>query len=236
MATKTNEDIDIRPEYYEVNGMDITSRNRWWVVTALSLSSTIISVIFAIMVRMKPDTVIWINPHGEPTVIGRDAPPKLLATVQPGNDDFLNQAFIRRFLTTYLNYTPTDVDAHWAASLNMMTQNIRSSTKAALIQANARGNVDDDQIQSVFHLKELDKVPDEYLTYIAYGAKDVHHLVKGTETVDHIVSEYRFELIAERRSETNPDGLLISHYSEREIDGERKEQILATPDADVLHQ
>lgn len=70
MATKSAEE-DIRPEYYDINGADIASRNRWWIITVLSLLSTVIAVVFAICVRMRPDTVIRIGPHGETTVTGR---------------------------------------------------------------------------------------------------------------------------------------------------------------------
>lgn len=234
MTAKTNNDDDVRPEYYEVNGLDIASRNRWWVITILSLLSTIVAIIFAISVRMKPETFIWMPANGVPVVIGRDSPQTALATIQPGTNEFLNQAFVKRFLANYLNYTPANVDEHWADSLNMMTRNLQSVTRKALTDANARGEIDDEQIQSVFHLRELDKVPNQYLTYTAYGVKDVHHLIKGTETIDHVVGEYEIQLVADTRSDHNPDGLWISKYSERQLDGERREQILAAPDADSL--
>jgi hypothetical protein len=44
------------------------------------------------------------------------------------------------------------------------------------------------------------------------------------------VNEYRVRLIADKRSDANPDGLWIAEYSERPIDGERREQILAAVD------
>lgn len=230
MATKSAEE-DIRPEYYDINGADIASRNRWWVITVLSLLSTVIAVVFAICVRMRPDTVIRIGPQGETTVIGSDAPQRVAATVQPGNDEFLNQAFVQRFLTNYLNYTPANVDEHWLVSLNMMEKNLRGMTRKALTDANTRGQIDSDQIQSVFHLRELDKVPGQYLTYVAYGVKDVHHVVNGVETTDHFVGEYQIQLVADQRSKINPDGLWISRYSERQLDGERRDQVLAAQDA-----
>lgn len=235
MATKRTED-DVRPEYYEVNGIDIASRNRWWVITVLSLLSTVVAIVFAICVRMKPQTIIRIGPHGETTVIGSDAPEKVAAAVLPGNDEFLNQAFVQRFLSNYLNYTPTDVDEHWMTSLNMMTRNLREATRKALTDANARGQIDSDQIQSVFHLRELDKVPGQYLTYVAYGVKDVHHVVNGAETTDHFVGEYQIQLVTDRRSQINPDGLWISSYSERQLDGERRDQILAAQDTPNFQQ
>ncbi len=235
MAPKSTEE-DVRPEYYEVNGVDIANRNRWWVITVLSLLSTVIAVVFAISVRMKPDTVIWAPQNGAPIVIGKDTSPKVAAMMQPGNDEFLNQAYVQRFLTNYLNYTPANVDEHWLTSLNMMEKNLRGVTRKALTDANARGQIDSDQIQSVFHLRELDKAPGQYLTYVAYGVKDVHHVVNGAEATDHFVGEYQIQLVTDQRSKINPDGLWISRYSERQLDGERRDQILAAQDTPNLPQ
>ena len=137
---------------------------------------------------------------------------------------------MKRFLTSYLNYSPSDVDDHWAASLNMMTRNLRAYTLKAMADDNTRGKIDDGQIQSVFHLREIDAVSGEPLTYLVYGVKDVHHLSNGTEMTDHFVNEYRIRLIADSRSDVNPDGLWIAEYSERPIDGERRDQILNAPD------
>ena len=59
---------------------------------------------------------------------------------------------------------------------------------------------------------------------------DVHHVSNGSEVTDHFVNEYRMRLIADRRTDVNPDGLWIAEYSERPIDGERRDRILAAPD------
>ena len=45
------------------------------------------------------------------------------------------------------------------------------------------------------------------------------------------MNEYRVRLIADNRSDVNPDGLWIAEYSERPIDGERRDRILNAPDA-----
>ena len=121
-----------------------------------------------------------------------------------GTDQFLDEAFAKRFLTTYLNYSPADVDDHWANSLNMMTRNLRAYTIKAMADDNTRGKIDDDQIESVFHLREIEPVTGEPLTYLIYGVKDVHRLSKGTESTDHFVNEYRIRLIADHRSDVNP--------------------------------
>jgi hypothetical protein len=139
---------------------------------------------------------------------------------------------VKRFLTSYLNYSPANVDDHWSGSLNMMTRNLRAYTIKAMADDNTRGKVDDGQVESVFHLREINVISGEPLTYLVYGVKDVHHLSNGTEATDHFVNEYRVRLIADHRSEVNPDGLWIAEYSERPIDGERRDRILASPDSD----
>jgi hypothetical protein len=192
---------------------------------------TLLAIGFAIFVRIQPPTVYRVGPDGESTVLGRQAKGSSADLSSTGMDQFLNQAFAKRFLTTYLNYSPADVDDHWATSLNMMTRNLRAYTIKAMADDNTRGKIDDDQIESVFHLREIEPVTGEPLTYVIYGVKDVHRLSKGTESTDHFVNEYRVRLIADRRSEVNPDGLWIAEYSERPIDGERRDRILNTPDA-----
>ena len=67
-----------------------------------------------------------------------------------GTDEFLDEAFVKRFLTSYLNYSPADVDDHWASSLNMMTRNLRAYTLKAMADDDTRGKIDDGQIQSGF--------------------------------------------------------------------------------------
>jgi hypothetical protein len=220
----------LSPKYYEMDGALRANANRAWVLAFLTIPIALVAIIFAVFVRLQPPTVIRIGPNGEASVMGKPAKGTAdLATA--GTDEFLDEAFAKRFLSTYLNYSPTNVDDHWATSLNMMTRNLRSLTLKAMGDDNTRGKIDDGQIQSVFHLRELDAVSGEPLTYLVYGVKDIHRISNGTETTDHFVNEYRIRLIADRRSDANPDGLWIAEYSERPIDGERRERILNAPDA-----
>jgi VirB8 protein len=223
---------ETRPAYYEVYGPEIASRNRAWLLAFLAIGLAVMALGFAIVVRMQPPTVIRIGANGVATVVGQPTHGNAPSVAVPGSDEFLNQAFIKLFLEEYLNYSPSNVDEHWAAALNMMPRNARDGMRKALTDANARGKIDDEQIQSEFHLRELDRVPGAGLHYLAYGVKDVHHLVKGSETTDHFVDEYRIELLTDQRSKTNPNGLWIAKYSERPIDGERRDQILAASDND----
>lgn len=220
-----------RPKYYEVDGALKANANRAWLLAFLTVPIALLAIGFAIFVRLQPPTVIRIGPNGEAAVLGKPANGAGVDTTAAGIDEFLDQAFVKRFLNNYLNYAPSNVDERWANGLNMMTRNLRATTMKAMSDDNTRGKIEDDQIESVFHLREISVMKGEPLTYLVYGVKDVHRLSKGTETTDHLVNEYRVRLIADRRSDTNPDGLWIAEYSERPIDGQRRDRILSTPDA-----
>lgn len=219
-----------RPKYYEMDGALRANANRAWLLAFLTIPIALLAIGFAVFVRMQPPTVIRIGPNGDASVLGKPARGSVPDLATGGTDQFLDESFVKRFLSNYLNYSPTNVDDHWAASLNLMTRNLRAYRLKAMQDDDTRGKIDAGQIQSVFHLRELDPVTGEPLTFLAYGVKDVHHLTNGAETTDHFVNEYRVRLIADKRSDVNPDGLWIAEYSERPIDGERRDQILTVPD------
>jgi hypothetical protein len=226
----TDSELAARPKYYVLYGAEIASGNRAWVLAALMSVVALASLVMFFFVRMQPPTVIRIGPTGEAVVLGKPGSGTQNNAAASGMDAFLNQAFVKRFLSNYLNYSPANVDERWAVSLNMMTRNRRNETLKALAADNTRGKVDDEQIQSVFHLREIDPDPSDPLAFLIYGVKDVHHLTNGTEVTDHFVNEYRVRLLADRRSDVNPDGLWIAEYSERPIDGERRDRVLAASD------
>jgi hypothetical protein len=229
-------ELDRRPKYYEVDGALTANANRAWLLAFLTIPLALVALGFAVFVRLQPPTVIRIGANGEAVVVGQPTKGSSAAGTNVGTDAFLDQAFVKRFLDSYLNYSPADVDERWSASLNMMTRNLRSYTMKAMADDNTRGKIDDDQIQSVFHLREIDPESGEPLTFLVYGVKDVHHVTNGSEVTDHFVNEYRVRVIADRRTDVNPDGLWIAEYSERPIDGERRDRILAAPDRVVAQE
>jgi hypothetical protein len=229
-------ELDRRPKYYEVDGALTANANRAWLLAFLTIPLALVALGFAVFVRLQPPTVIRIGANGEAVVVGQPAKGGSAAGTNVGTDAFLDQAFVKRFLDSYLNYSPADVDERWSASLNMMTRNLRSYTMKAMADDNTRGKIDDDQIQSVFHLREIDPESGEPLTFLVYGVKDVHHVTNGSEVTDHFVNEYRVRVIADRRTDVNPDGLWIAEYRERPIDGERRDRILAAPDRVVAQE
>lgn len=233
MKTKTDpkdKATSTSPKYYEMDGALRANANRAWLLAFLTIPIALAAIGFAVFARMQPPTIIRIGANGDASLVGKPVRGAVTDLATGGTDQFLDEAFVRRFLTSYLNYSPSDVDDHWAASLNMMTRNLRAYTLKEMADDDARGKIDGDEIQSAFHLREIDPVPSEPLTFVAYGVKDVHHLSNGAETTDHFVNEYRVRLIADKRSDVNPDGLWIAEYGERPIDGERRDQILNTPD------
>ena len=227
----TDDAAPARSKYYEMDGALRANANRAWLLAFLTIPIALLAIGFAVFVRLQPPTVIRIGPNGDASLLGKPGKGAATDIATAGTDQFLDEAFVKRFLASYLNYSPADVDDHWAASLNMMTRNLRAYTLKAMADDNTRGKIDDGQIQSAFHFREIDAVAGEPLTYLIYGVKDVHHLSDGTEATDHFVNEYRIRLIADRRSDVNPDGLWIADYSERPIDGERRDRILNAPDA-----
>ena len=230
-AMPSEETINVNPKYYEVDGALKANANKAWFLAFLTIPLALIALGFAIYVRIQPPTVYWVRSNGESVALGKFA--KASNEAMTGTDQFLDEAFVKRFLTSYLNYSPTNVDDRWSSSLNMMTRNLRTYTIKAMADDNTRGKIDDGQVESVFHLRQIEGVTGEPLTYVVYGVKDVHHLSNGTEFTDHFVNEYRIRLIADHRSDINPDGLWIAEYSERPIDGERRDRILAAPDNDT---
>ena len=127
-----------RPKYYEVDGALKANANRAWLLAFTTIPIALLAIGFAVFARMQPPTVIRIGPNGEAAVVGSSAKGGGIDTGNAGNDEFLDQAFVRRFLSTYLNYTATNVDERWASSLNMMTRNLRAYTIKAMADDNTR--------------------------------------------------------------------------------------------------
>src|ERR1700679_1901242 len=112
-----------RPKYYEMDGALRANANRAWLLAFLTIPIALLAIGFAIFVRMQPPTVIRIGPNGEASILGKPAKGAGRDAATAGTDEFLDEAFAKRFLSSYLNYSATDVDERWASSLNMMTRN-----------------------------------------------------------------------------------------------------------------
>jgi len=230
--TRESQDAD-KPEklrytrYYEHDGALRAYANRSMILAFLCVPTTLLAVAFAIYVRLQPPTVVRVDPSGEATVVGRTKPE---ITVVRGQEtepsEFEKRAFVRLFLERYLDFSPANVTRNWAESLNIMTANLRRTAFAMMQKENTVGKVADDQTTSDFQLRSLEVAKDDPLTYVAFGVKEIHHLHNQNETIDKVVSEFHVRLVVERRSESNPSGLLIGEYWERAIEGEKRNWVL----------
>src|ERR1019366_3597511 len=95
-------------KYYEHDGQLRAYANRSMFLAGLFGVIALGSLGFAIYVRLQPATVIRVSADGE-------AAPA----------DIEGRALVRKFLESYMRYTPTSVDKNLADALNMMTTNLR---------------------------------------------------------------------------------------------------------------
>jgi hypothetical protein len=219
-------------KYYEHDGALRAYSNRvlWFGIFA-SLIAFVLAMLF-FYIRVQPPTVIRIAANGEATVVGgatRPASPlsmvAALATPnKPGSEppsDIEGRAVARKFLETYLSYTPTTVERNWADALNMMTGNLRALTLNQFRDDDIVSKVHDDSITSAFRLRSIEPVKGQPWTYVAFGIKEVHRIHKNIESTDRLVTQYNVRLLQTDRSERVPNGLLVAEYGEHQMVGER---------------
>lgn len=213
--------------YYEHDGALRAYANRAMVLAFLCIPLAMLALAFAVYVRLQPPTVIRVDENGQATVLGVNKP-AISVTQGAGSEpsEFERRAFVRLFLERYLNFSPTNVSRNWADSLNMMTANLRRTAYAGMQKGDFIGKIEDNQTTSEFQFRSLEAAKDDPLTYTAFGVKEVHHIHEHNETIDKVVSEFHVRLLAERRSEQNPSGLLIAEYWEQEIEGEKRDWVL----------
>ena len=213
--------------YYEHDGALRAYANRAMILAFLCVPTTLLALGFAVYVRSQPPTVVRIDSNGDATVLGKTAPSIAVVKGQDAEPtDFEKRAFVRRFLERYLDFSAANVSRNWAEGLNMMTSNLRRTVFAAMQKENSVGKIEEDQTSSEFQLRSLETAKDDPLAFVAFGVKEIHHLHQQSETIDKVVSEFHVRLVQEKRSESNPSGLLIGEYWERVIEGEKKDWIL----------
>jgi type IV secretory pathway TrbF-like protein len=211
--------------YYEHDGALRAYANRAMLLAFLCVPATMLALGFAVYVRLQPPTVIRVDEYGQAVVVGKGRP-QLSVTQGTEATEFEKRAFVRLFLERYLSFSAVNVSRNWAESLNLMTANLRRTAFAGMQKENLVGKIQDDQTSSEFQLRSLEAAKDDPLNFTAFGVKIIHHIHDHNETVDKIVSELHVRLVAEKRSEQNPSGLLIGEYWERAIEGERRDLIL----------
>jgi type IV secretory pathway TrbF-like protein len=218
-------------KYYEHDGLLRAYANRAMVIAFIFAGIAVASLAFAIYVRVQPPTVIRVDANGNSSAIGIPAAKNTVvptAADGPAPTDLEARAVVRSFLERYLAYTPGTVDQNLAGSLNMMTANLRSYTLSKLRDDDTVGKIKTDRITSQLKIRTIDSVKDAPWTYVAFGVKEVHRVRDRVESTDRLVSRYNIRLLQDRRTESNPSGLLVAEFSEQQMVGER--------DADLLQQ
>ena len=216
-------------KYYEHDGMLRAYANRAMVMAFLFAGIAVASLAFAIYVRVQPPTVIRVDADGISSSLGK-APAAVaatpIATEGTAPTDLEAKAVVRSFLEHYLAYTPGSVDQNFASSLNMMTANLRSYTLGKLRDNDTVGKIKEDRITSQLRIRSIEPVKSAPWTYLAFGVKEIHRVRNQVESTDRIVGRYDIRLIQDRRSESNPSGLLVAEFSEQQMVGERDDELL----------
>jgi hypothetical protein len=206
--------------YYEHGGQLRAYANRSMLMAGLFGVLALISLLFAIYVRLRPATVIRVSAASLLSVLAAgqagDVPPT----------DIEGRAVVRKFLESYMRYTPTSVDKNLADALNMMTQNLRAYSLGLLRDQDLVGKIREEQITSSFKIRSIEPVPGQAWTYQAFGVKEVHRIRSKSEFTDRIVGKYQVRLIQDRRSERVPSGLLVAEYREEQMVGEKEGGLL----------
>lgn len=237
---KPTDDVRQPPEiarytrYYEHDGMLRAYANRAMALAMIFGVIALVALGFAVYVRLQPPTVIRVDKDGNAAIVGAAAHsltgPRFMLSEEVASEaaptDLEGKAEVRRFLQQYLSYTPDSVDRSLADSLNMMTNNLRVYSLNKLRDDDTVGKVKDDHIIADFEIRSIEHVKGTPWSYVAFGVKEVHRVHNGTEVTDRIVGRYDVRLVEVRRSETNPSGLLVAEYSERQMVGDRDTGLL----------
>src|SRR6059036_3851576 len=125
-------------KYYEHDGMLRAYANRAMVLAVCFAVIAAASLGFAIYVRVQPPTVVRVDAEGHATAIGASADgPKanplaalaVSAAGDPAPTELEAKAAVRRFLESYLAYTPATVDQNFATALYVLIRLASSGTK-----------------------------------------------------------------------------------------------------------
>jgi len=222
-------------KYYEMDGALRAYANR---MAILGLTCGILAVaslgLFA-YVRLQPPVVIRVGQTGEATVVAGDTVRVgngLVPTVQASANlddpagsapsDIEGRAMVRRFLTSYLTYTPANVERQYADALNMMTLNFRTLTMNTFREDDTLGRIKADSITSSIKIRSIEPVPGMPWVYQVFAAKEIHRLnTQRIEYTEKMVCRYQFRLVFAGRSQLHPTGLLVGEFWEQQLVGER---------------
>ena len=221
-------------KYYEMDGALRAYANRMAVLGTLSGSVAVVALGLFAYVRLQPPVVIRVDGAGEASVVAGQSLQLgngLLRSVTaaaatdgggPGPSDVEGRAVVRRFLTTYLTYTPANVERQYAEALNLMTSNFRTFTMNRFREDDTLGKVKAEAITSSLKIRSIEPVPGLPWVYQVFAAKEIHRLNgQRIESTEKMVTRYQVRLVFSGRSQTHPTGLLVGEFWEQQMVGER---------------
>lgn len=220
-------------KYYEMDGALRAYANR---MAVLGITCGVLAVgalgLFA-YVRLQPPVVIRVDQQGEATVVGGESvhlgsgriSPVRAATNGLGAavpSDVEGRAVVRRFLATYLTYTPANVERQYAEALNMMTLNFRTLSMNKFREEDTIGKVKADSITSSLKIRSIEPAAGMPWTYQVFAAKEIHRLNnQRIEQTERMVCRYQVRLVYTGRTQSYPSGLLVGEFWEQQMVGER---------------
>jgi len=208
--------------------------NRFAVIALLSGIVALLSLGFAVYVRLQPPTIIRITPDGEATVISgrawfhKNRLPLFAGTPNdPEPMEYEKEGIIRSFLNDYLNYDYRDIGDRWSDALNLTAEPLRSRAVEIIKKEHRLDQARAAQVRSTFEIREIDPSKQDPLAFTVFGVRNVYRMDGTRETAEQMVNRYEIRLALLNRSATVPRGLLIAQYKETQIDGEAVEPAFA---------
>ena len=227
-AATPQEPFDFRHSYVR-DGVMRAYANRFAVLAFVSGVIALLSLGFAIYVRLQPPTIIRITPEGEANVISgrplfhKRTPPALAnAATSPEPMDYEKQRIVQDFVDDYLNYDFKNVADRWVTALNLTTDTLRNSAYEVIKKENRVGLVKADKVRSTFEIRQLERSKQDDLSYTVYGVRNVYRVDGTREFAEEMVNRYEIRLALLDRSSETPRGLLIADYRETQLEGEQK--------------
>jgi hypothetical protein len=221
-------------KYYEMDGALRAYANRMAVLGLTCGAVAILSLGLFAYVRLQPPVVIRVDEAGEATVVGGDTvriQNGLLNIARASADfdrvgsapsDIEGRAVVRKFLMTYLTYTPANVERQYADALNMMTLNFSTFTMNRFREDDTLGRIKADSITSSIKIRSIEPVPGMPWVYQVFAAKEIHRLSsQRIEQTEKMVCRYQVRLVFGGRSQVHPTGLLVGEFWEQQMVGER---------------
>jgi hypothetical protein len=220
-------------KYYEMDGALRAYANRMALLGLICGSLAIASLGLFAYIRLQPPVVIRVDQAGEASVVAGDTVRTdngLLATIKASASsgdagsapsDIEGRAVVRKFLMTYLTYTPANVERQYADALNMMTLNFRTLTMDKFRDDDTLGKIKAESITASIKIRSIEPVAGMPWVYQVFAAKEIHRLnSQGIENTEKMVCRYQVRLVYSGRSQFHPTGLLVGEFWEQQMVGE----------------